>query len=601
NGDKEIICRPGASNDRYFHYSNNHLVWTEYRNNPRRTNAEYEDIIVYDIAQKSKERLSQKGRYFSPVLNRDASLVYVLKVNLDQSCVLQSVDRNSLAINDLYSFSKDEYISRLSLSADDSLMVFIKRKYNHAALFGLDLNNFKEKQLSPWSAHAIGAPRISEESLYFSASYNQRDNIYRVPLDGSMDVQQLTEAKAGFYQASANPSGNELLFTEAIFNGYALSKLTKSKWKKKEIQIEEPLEQDWHYDHLNQLPTFSQQADTTFDAPSKKYNSFTKGFRLHSWPITASPAAQEMDLIFNNYLNDWSASVGGGYNHNEKGSFYQARLSYGKFLPVLSATVNSNFRNLASIWNDYYLKSNRFRSDAVSLGASIPLNWTQGNYNLGVNPQLRLQHLKLYRNESGIKKNYNFAHAALDFSYLRRRARQNLAPRWGIRTNLNYSRNATKLSEERVQAESRLYLPGLFANHSLQLSGGFRRELQENFYQHTDFFNYARGFEAPYSDEYQRLSVDYKLPLLYPDWGFWGINYFKRLRANFFFDYGKQMLYAFDYNYEFQSTGVELFIDNVFMNALPISLGFRTSYLISEDPSNPNKEIAYGILISGGF
>lgn len=601
NDKKELVCRPGSSNDLYYHYNSGHLVWTEFRNNPRRTNAEKEDIFVYKMAEKKKIRLTQGGRYFSPVLNKNASKVYAIQVDLKQKCRLQSIELANKAATDIFIFPREEYISRLSLSKNDHIVVYIKRKNNQAALFSLNLQNLNEKQLSPWSAHAIGAPRVVNDYVYYSASYNQRDNIYRVSLDGNLVVEQLTEAKIGFYQPAINPSAHELVFAEAIFNGYALSKLADRKWKKKVIQIEEPLEQDWHYDHLNQLPTFSQQADTTFDAPSKKYNSFTKGFRLHSWPITASPAAQEMNLIFNNYLNDWSASVGGGYNYNEAGSFYQARLSYGKFLPVLSATVNSNFRNIASIWNNAYLESTNFRSDGLSLGAAIPLNWVLGNYNLGINPQLRLQHLKLYGNESGIKENYNFAHAALDFSYLRRRATQNLAPQWGVSTNLNYSRNATELSEERFQVESRLYLPGLFANHSLQLSGGFRRELQENFYQHIDFFNYARGFEAPFSDEYQRLSIDYKLPLLYPDWGFGGINYFKRLRANFFFDYGKQILYAFDYEDEFQSTGLEFFIDNVFMNTFPISIGLRASYILTEDPANPSNDLTYGILISSGF
>lgn len=600
---KEVVCRPGLSNDPFFHYSYGHLVWTEFRNHPRRTNAEFEDIFVYDVAKGEKIRLSRKTRYFSPVLNSNASKVYAIKVDLTQKCILQSIDVKKQTKDEIFAFPAGAYISRLNISENDSILVYIKRKNNQAALFSLDLENLNEKQLCPWSAHAIGAPRIVEDFVYYSASYNQRDNIYRVSLNGNLQVEQLTEAKIGFYQPAVNPSNKELLFSETIFNGHSISKLEEANWVKNEIQMIEPIKQKWNYSHLNKAPHFAEQAttDSLNQNESKKYNNLFRGFRLHSWPITASPAAQEMNLVFNNYLNDWSASVGGGYNYNEKGSFYQARLSYGKFLPILSASINSNYRNLSSIWNDLYLESTIFRSNAVSLGAAIPLNWTLGNYRLSLNPQLRLQYLQLSGNEAQPNENYQFAHTGLSFSYLRRRARQNLAPRFGLSASINYSRNAVKLSEERFQAESRLYLPGLFANHSLQLSGGFRRELQENFYQHTDFFNYARGFEAPYNDEYQRLSIDYSLPLLYPDWGFWGINYFKRLRANFFFDYGKQFLYAFDYNYEFQSTGVELFIDNVLMNTFPISLGFRTSYLINEDPSSPDEEITYGIIISSGF
>src|SRR5690606_5301717 len=105
--------------------------------NPRRTNAEYEDILVYDINNKKKIRLSQRGRYFSPVLNSNASTVYAIKVDLKQKCTLQSIEVGKPKAKDIFTFPAGEYISRLSISDNDSILVYIKRKTNQAALFSI--------------------------------------------------------------------------------------------------------------------------------------------------------------------------------------------------------------------------------------------------------------------------------------------------------------------------------------------------------------------------------------------------------------------------------------------------------------------------------
>jgi hypothetical protein len=90
-----------------------------------------------------------------------------------------------------------------------------------------------------------------------------------------------------------------------------------------------------------------------------------------------------------------------------------------------------------------------------------------------------------------------------------------------------------------------------------------------------DIFQYARGFELAPNDEYFRFSAEYSLVLSYPDMGFWGITYFKRVSANFFYDYGQSSFIKNNLNTNYQSVGMEIIFENTVLNLLPMGLGVR--------------------------
>ena len=136
-----------------------------------------------------------------------------------------------------------------------------------------------------------------------------------------------------------------------------------------------------------------------------------------------------------------------------------------------------------------------------------------------------------------------------------------------------------------------LYFPGIGANHNLKLGIGYQRELLKNTYQFSDGFEYPRGFGSIGNDEFLRLSADYQLPLLYPDWGLWGITYFKRISANLFFDYGRRKLETLNLRDNHNSVGVELIFDNNFWNELPVTFGVRNSYLLTRDSEQYQFEV----------
>ncbi|MFK7809955.1 MAG: hypothetical protein AB8F74_19275, partial [Saprospiraceae bacterium] len=183
------------------------------------------------------------------------------------------------------------------------------------------------------------------------------------------------------------------------------------------------------------------------------------------------------------------------------------------------------------------------------------------------------------------RADYNFFsyNLGLSFSSLRRQAFQNVGPRAGIVTNIEFRKGLEERSAEKIYVDATLYAPGLHPNHNLKVSGAYQKESLDNRYQYSDRFVYVRGYNSFFNNEFSRLSVDYGLPLLYPDFGILGLTYFKRIRANLFYDYGVGQIPQGDLpdvSVDFSSVGVELIFDNTVINLLPVSIGLRQSYLL---------------------
>ena len=80
-----------------------------------------------------------------------------------------------------------------------------------------------------------------------------------------------------------------------------------------------------------------------------------------------------------------------------------------------------------------------------------------------------------------------------------------------------------------------------------------------------------------------RLSANYHLPLLYPDWGFGNILYLQRIRGNIFYDFTKVYSRDKKTTRDQRSVGGEIFIDTKWWNQYPLTFGFRISRLLDQD------------------
>ncbi len=128
-----------------------------------------------------------------------------------------------------------------------------------------------------------------------------------------------------------------------------------------------------------------------------------------------------------------------------------------------------------------------------------------------------------------------------------RLAHKDFLPKWGQILSLNYALNpANKSFGHLVSVYGKAFFPGVVKHHSLSLEAVYQTSLK-GFDREDALSNLAfhsgrlipRGF---YSSEienrhYVATSVNYALPIWYPDGGFGPVIHFKRVRLNLGFDY----------------------------------------------------------------
>jgi hypothetical protein len=151
---------------------------------------------------------------------------------------------------------------------------------------------------------------------------------------------------------------------------------------------------------------------------------------------------------------------------------------------------------------------------------------------------------------------------------------------------VNYNRAVTTLQGNQFLASGYLYLPGIFLTNNLVLAAAFQQHDSLRQVSFSDNFPFSRGYSAENFYQLYRFSANYHFPLAYPDWGFAGIVYFLRVRANVFFDYTHALDFFKNgdkFLQQYRSFGTEIFFDTKWWNELPVSFGIRYSRLLDPD------------------
>ena len=331
---------------------------------------------------------------------------------------------------------------------------------------------------------------------------------------------------------------------------------------------------------------------------------------------TTSTNTLGANVQFQNILNDFRGNVAVLHNLNEGTNSLGANLGYGKGLfswNIKTATLKRN--------STYGANGIAFASEFNELlyggGFSIPLSRFKGNYSQSFEFETNyIQHDTYnYEISDNIGLNFGAIESSITLSNIRRTALQNVAPRWGQYLKINYNKSISDVTAEKISFSSIFFFPGLAKNHSLNIVFNGQKELLENQYRYSDTFRYARGYNGISNDQVVKFSANYELPVLYPDFGIWGLTYFKRIRLNTFFDASSidTKIYSIDDSaldpiltitpstVQQNSVGAELIFDNIYFNIAPVALGFRESFLLNNNISNPTRTSAFEIFIQIGF
>ncbi len=601
----EKITPIGSSVNTFLSENNNQLAWTEYQRDERWGNRNFTKVVVFDLTSGEKRTVAQKTKLFSPHISSDGTMIAAARYSSELESDIVLLDVENGAVQKVLQNPEKFVISYPTWSKDNSAIVYVAQHNHRVAILKYDLKTDKVTWLTDWTHHSIGSISVGDKQVVFSSSYTGIDNIFSVDLDGSKKLTQLTSAKIGAYQPDISEDGERIIFSEFTEKGYVLSSLELSESLQKGFTPIEPMDMDrfnieladYEENILNKIP------ETDFE--TKPYKGFLKGTKLHDWGVYGGSSEMYGRLGFTNILNDFNSYLYGGYNQNEEAFRYGAGIEYGKFYPKLTFSAFNSARNTAvqgRTDSTIFVRSDSFEQTKMNIGISIPLIWQRGNYTTGISPSLNLANYQLGNTFSldDKKASLTSIETRLTFYNLRRRAIQNVQPRLGQYLFMHHSASLTSISANRFNVQGGIYLPGLALNHGILFELEYQRELMTETYQYADVFNYARGYPYRANDIARRISINYQLPLLYPDWGFFNFAYFKRFRLNTFVDHAELEYNSFPSEFDVAQTsyGGELMIDTIMLNVLPVTFILRQSFLPDAFPGNPASNFDFFISIS---
>lgn len=603
--EESTLTTIGFNQDHMLAQGGGLLAWTESTKDPRRGNRDYSDIVTYDVKRRQKHRLTKFTRYFSPSVSPDGQRIAVVHITPTQQNEILILDARTGVVTTRISNPKNYFLRRTAWAADARAIISIANSAGKLALLKWAIDEPGATQLTPWSAHTIDSPFVQGDKVYFNAGYSGIDNIYRTALDGSQNIDQVTSVPVGAFEPSVGEG--YLYFTEFNAHGYHVARQKLSAASGRVLTIREPVDMPQY----QSTAIASEGGDILSkvrltDFPVEKYNGFFQGIKLHSWSVMPSIAVPEVNLAMVNLLNDVQISLGGGVNLNENNApFFNAAVRIARFYPDITLEASHSQRNTDYLPLDARPAELHFNETKIGVTISIPESWQKGNFLTTFVPYTGINHYSLsgLTTETSQLPDRNFAAYSLGgvFSSVKRQAYQNVGPRLGFALLAQATRTlGSATPNDKTFSRLNLYLPGVGQNHAMEIKLGYQKEPLANLYQFADAYEYPRGYVTPINDTFLSVSANYGLPLLYPDLGFLGIAYFKRIRANLFYDYGVGEISRLALKTKYNSVGAELIFDNTYFNLFPLSIGVRAAYLLQDDPASSRKA-NIGIFLSSQF
>lgn len=453
-----------------------------------------------------------------------------------------------------------------------------------------------EEELVPVTAGAyitLSDLRAGGGRLYFGSIASGRDEAHCLDLATGREYRLTSSAYGSFSPA---PAAEGTLVTTYDRRGYRLAvqpavdsvgePVAPSRLPRETVN---PPRRPWPVVNLDTVRF--ETADSLCETSSGRVRRYRKGLHLvnvHSWmPLSMDPFrlvdehAVDLNvgvtLLSQNLLSSTEAFASYGWNRRE-GSLFRLGVRYFGLGVQLRFDAdwggNQLFYSLAT-YNaeedryEYQSRPSPDRYYSVGLSATLPLRFDCGrhvrvlslsagwNYSNGMVADLdkiewkeggiqNIQHI-------GFREGLHKLAAGVGFSDQVRLAHRDFLPRWGYLVRADYTvdpsdDNFSDLLSFYVQG----YLPGAAPHHSLRLAaayqtsiGGYRYPTGYAPLSYRSSRLIPRGFSSSQilSNDYTAFSLDYQLPLCYPDGGIGSVLYFKRIRLNvggsyaFFFDY----------------------------------------------------------------
>ena len=586
NGDETQLLHPALYGEP-FGARDTKIVWSEQVPDLRWGKVDRTVLHILNTQNGDTRTLEGTGTMFSPALSPDASRLAVVDFPANRNCAIVILDVESgKEIKRIPNPARD-MIQTPAWTPDGLSIVYVRvPRAGGKALTKFEISNAAREDLLPLGDEDVSAPSVGGGFLFFASPRSGIDNIYALDLSTRAQF-QVTSARYGASSPSVSDDGRRLSYAMYTANGFDIEEVPvdsgawTNAWKIQDGSIRycEPL-------------VLQEGGAVAFDSiPSREWAVSDVG------PIAGLLNVHSMMLLPQSSLHDWSIALsslnamntlgleaGASYNFNERAGAVFADASYAGLFPVLSIGGSHGLRTsvLTSAVGDPVDET--WKETTARVGVRLPLNLSRGIYSarftLGAEARYTKISSKLSTGAWEVNNGefsslvYRFT-ASAGYGWIR-----DIHPRWGQSLTLSFHHTPFPMRDyagRLFSAEGSVYFPGLVNAHSVWLRGGYEAQDAEN-YRFASEILFPRGYSARFHETLAELSVNYTLPLFYPDVNAWSLLYLKRVRATLFHEYAEGRNGSTKRIYH--SSGFELLFDtNFFTLPIEIPVGVRISYM----------------------
>jgi hypothetical protein len=594
-GEHKLKVKDISIDDQYS-YRNGKIVYAAYETDPRWGWRDYSVIKVLDVQTGQQRSLTSKSKYFTPDISADGTAVAAVQVDVTGRSELHIMDATTgqlikaIHSSDISLFTDPKFIDA------NTLVTAVRLNDGKMALAIAEIASGNTMRLTSPSFNVVGYPTVSNGFIYFTATYGGNDDVFALRLEDK-NIFQLTAGTTGNY--FVNAGNGKVTWSAFTAEGYQLQQADEKDITRHEIgmavaeklseRLPPGLEPEYGDVLLKKIPGRN--------FPVSPYKKGTRLLNFHSWRPYYEDPIFTFSLYGQNILNTLQTELYYLYNENEKTNAVGFSSVYGAWFPYLNAGTEYTFNRDAMTGN----KLRTWNQLDSRIGLSIPLRRVSGqtfkNFNAGSSYVLRNEFNKGFFKDSMGNTSFSYLQHFISWSQQVQQATQHIYPRFAYAVSANYRHAITKYEGNQFITSGSLYLPGLQSAHNLLLTGSFQERDTLSQVSFGNRFGYSRGYTGRYFARMWRLSSNYHLPLLYPDWGFGNILYLQRVRANVFYDFTK--IYSRDKKTtrDQRSVGGEIFIDTKWWNQYPLTFGFRASRLLDKDQFDGYKGMVYEFIM----
>jgi hypothetical protein len=641
DGKEEKIFRPGIVNDAgMLSLAGNSLVWTEFGYDPRYLVRNFSLIKTINVENGKKKVVSPRtSRYTSAALSPDAEKIAAVETSTDYKTALVILDAKSGTAERRLDNPENYFYSMPRWSNDGGKIVVLKTKDGKKSIVVVDAVSLSESSLTEPSDENVGHPILVNDYVLYNSPVSGIDNIYALTIS-TKEKFQVTSSRYGAYNPSVPPNGKYIYYSEQTKNGLDVVRVPfdPTRWRPVEIKILGPnyaqtlLEQEAHPNFLPTAPTQN--------LPVKKYSKISGLVNPYAWGLNVETDLTQasIGILSRDLLSTTALSAGYNFDINERTGAWKASASYQGLFPILDLSVSLANRKVDE---GLYPYERIVGGDTVTFQRDLTFEWKETTVQGGIRIPLLLTRSKYY-SEINVSDNVGYSQIndfknnitnggrilpytlgdsvvfrdyadngslvyntlSLTANRLLKQSKRDINSRWGQRLILNLYNTpfGGDFSGFQFSGYGLLYFPGLAKHHSIWGYGAYQyTKLSNDRNADGKLDNYIfrnriptpRGLSFSRLEHFYTASINYTLPLWYPDIAIGPILNIQRFRANAFFDYGYLTSDIINYRNDYASAGIELKVDFNIMRFYPqFDIGVRFTKGIK--PSVTDFEVLIG-------